>query len=61
MMKVARQTHKDTGVKKKKMEGAAMYNGQGLLDFLTVKVQTKTHKHTHKDDVDDDVDDDDDN
>ena len=40
VMKVARQTHKDTGVKKKKMEGAAMYNGQGLLDFLTVKVLT---------------------
>ena len=46
VMKVARQTHKDTGVKKKKMEGAAMYNGQELLDFLTVKVTTCLHTHT---------------
>jgi hypothetical protein len=43
VLKVARQTHKD-GVKKKKVEGAAMHNGLALLDFLTVKQRMLDNK-----------------
>ena len=43
VMKIARQTHKD-GVKKKKVEGATMYNGLALLDFLSVKQRMLDNK-----------------